>query len=140
MDASKLYRPEIPPTRKPHAVRAGLRYVRNRRDLLIPLLMMALVGTLAFEFQVTIPLMAHSAFHLGATGFGLLYAAMGVGAVASGLPLAGRVAGRVGTLTIAPAAFGVTLAAAAAAPGPVSAAVSLAFAGAASVVYSSTTN
>ncbi len=140
MDASKLYRPEIPPTRKPHAVRAGLRYVRNRRDLLIPLLMMALVGTLAFEFQVTIPLMAHSAFHLGATGFGLLYAAMGAGAVVSGVTLAGKVPGRVRTLAISAAAFGIALGAAALVPTPAGAAICLAVAGAASVVYSSSTN
>jgi MFS family permease len=140
MDTSKLYRPEIPPTRKPHAVRAGLRYVRNRRDLLIPLLMMALVGTLAFEFQVTIPLMAHSAFHLGATGFGLLYAAMGAGAVVSGVTLAGKVPGRVRTLAISAAAFGIALGAAALVPTPAGAAICLAGAGAASVVYSSSTN
>jgi MFS family permease len=140
MDASKLYRPEIPPTRKPHAVRAGLRYVRNRRDLLIPLLMMALVGTLAFEFQVTIPLMAHSAFHLGATGFGLLYAAMGAGAVVSGVTLAGKVPGRVRTLAISAAAFGIALGAAALVPTPAGAAICLGVAGAASVVYSSSTN
>ncbi|HEV7176339.1 MAG TPA: MFS transporter [Solirubrobacteraceae bacterium] len=140
MDASKLIRPEMPATRKPHAVRAGLRYVRNRRDLLIPLLMMALVGTLAFEFQVTIPLMAHSAFHLGATGFGLLYAAMGAGAVVSGITLAGKVPGRVRTLAISAAAFGIALAAAALVPTPAGAAICLGFAGAASVVYSSSTN
>jgi MFS family permease len=140
MDTSKLYRPEVPPTRKPHAVRAGLRYVRNRRDLLIPLLMMALIGTLAFEFQVTIPLMAHSAFHLGATGFGLLYAAMGAGAVVSGVTLAGKVPGRVRTLAISAAAFGIALGAAALVPTPAGAAICLAVAGAASVVYSSSTN
>ena len=140
MDVSKLYRPEIPPPRKPHAVRAGLRYVRNRRDLLIPLLMMALVGTLAFEFQVTIPLMAHSAFHLGATGFGLLYAAMGAGAVVSGVTLAGKVPGRVRTLAISAAAFGIALGAAALVPTAAGAAICLGVAGAASVVYSSSTN
>ena len=99
-----------------------------------------MVGTLAFEFQVTIPLMAHSAFHLGATGFGLLYAAMGAGAVVSGFTLAGKVPGTVETLAIAAAAFAVTLAGAALAPSAVDAAVCLAFAGAASVVYSSITN
>jgi MFS family permease len=140
MDVSRLNRPEARAARADHAVRAGLSYVRRRQDLLVPLLMMAIVGTLAFEFQVTIPLMAHSEFHLGATGFGLLYAAMGVGAVASGLTLAGKVPGRVRTLTIAAAALAVALAATAAAPGPVAAAVCLAFAGAASVVYSSSTN
>lgn len=140
MDASKLYRPEVRAARTRGAVRAGLSYVRSRRDLLVPLMMMALVGTLAYEFQVSIPLMAHSAFHLGATGFGLLYAAMGAGAVLSGVVLAGKVPGRVRTLAIAAAVLGLALTAAAAAPGPVSSAVGLAFAGAASVVYSSSTN
>ena len=140
MDPARLHRPETVPARTPAAARAGLRYVAGRRDLLVPLLMMALVGTLAYEFQVTIPLMAHSAFHLGATGFGLLYAAMGAGSVLSGLTLAGRLAPRVRTLTAAAAALGVGLAAAAAAPTPAAAAACLAFVGAASVVYSSTTN
>ncbi len=140
MDVTKLYRPDRRAARTPGAVRAGLRYVRRRRDLLIPLAMMAIIGTFAYEFQVSIPLMAHSGFHLGATGFGLLYAAMGAGAVVSGITLAGKVPGRVRTLTIAAAAFGIALAAAAAAPSPATEAICLAFAGAASVVYSSSTN
>lgn len=140
MDVSQLNRPDVRAARTRRAVRAGLSYVRGRRDLLVPLLMMAIVGTLAFEFQVTIPLMAHSAFHLGATGFGLLYAAMGAGAVVSGVALAGKVPGRVRTLAIAALAFAVALGGAALAPGAAAAAVCLAFAGAASVVYSSSTN
>jgi MFS family permease len=140
MDVGKLNRPDVRAARAPHAVRAGLSYVNSRRDLLIPLLMMAIVGTLAFEFQVTIPLMAHSAFHLGATGFGLLYAAMGVGAVIAGVTLAGKVPGRVLTLAISALAFAAALAGAALAPSPEGAAIGLAFAGAASVVYSSSTN
>jgi MFS family permease len=140
MDPRALHRPDTPPARTPRAVRAGLGYVRDRRDLLVPLLMMVLVGTLAYEFQVTIPLMAHGAFGLGATGFGLLYAAMGAGAVTAGLTLAGRVAPRVRTIAIASLAFSVALGAAAISPGPITAAIFLALAGAASVVFSSTTN
>jgi MFS family permease len=140
MDTTKLYRADVRAPRSPGAVRAGLRYVRSRRDLFIPLGMMAIIGTLAYEFQVSIPLMAHSAFHLGATGFGLLYAAMGAGAVVSGITLAGKVPGRVRTLTIAAAAFGIALTAAAAAPSPVTEGICLAVVGAASVVFSSSTN
>jgi Transmembrane secretion effector len=140
MDATKLYRADMRTPRSPGAVRAGLRYVRSRRDLFIPLGMMAIIGTLAYEFQVSIPLMAHSGFHLGATGFGLLYAAMGAGAVLSGITLAGKVPGHVRTLTIAAAAFGIALTAAAAAPSPVTEGICLAFVGAASVVFSSSTN
>jgi MFS family permease len=140
MDPRALHRPDTPPARTPRAVRAGFAYVQGRRDLLIPLLMMVLVGTLAYEFQVTIPLMAHGAFGLGATGFGLLYAAMGAGAVTAGLTLAGRVAPRVRTIGVASLAFAVALGAAAISPSPVTAGVCLAVAGAAGVVFSSTTN
>lgn len=140
MDVTKLHRSDARAARTPGAARAGLRYVRSRRDLLIPLAMMAIIGTLAYEFQVSIPLMAHSGFHLGATGFGLLYAAMGAGAVVSGIALAGKVPGRVRTLTITAGMFGIALTAAALAPTPVTEGICLAFTGAASVVYSSSTN
>jgi MFS family permease len=140
MDTSKLHRPEVPPARTPRAVRAGVAYVRGRDDLLIPLIMMALIGTLAYEFQVTIPLLAHETFHLGATGFGLLYAAMGAGSVVAGLTIAGRADPSIRTTTTAAAVFGVGLALAAIAPSPLTAALCLSAAGAASVVYSSTTN
>jgi hypothetical protein len=44
-----------PPTgREPGQLRQGPRYVRGTPGLLVPLLMMALVGTLAYEFQVTL--------------------------------------------------------------------------------------
>jgi MFS family permease len=132
--------PAIDPGADPQRVRAGLRYVRGRPDLLVPLVMMALVGTLAYEFQVTIPLLARGAFGLGATGFGLLYAAMGAGAVLAGLTVGGRVAPRLRTIAGAAAVFAVGLGAAALSPGPLTAAAFLALAGAASVVYSSTTN
>jgi MFS family permease len=140
MDTEALHRPDTPPARAPRAVRAGVRYVRGRRDLLIPLVMMALVGTFAYEFQVTIPLLAHQQFGLGATGFGLLYAAMGFGAVVGGLTVAGRVAPRVKTIAAAALVFAAGLSAAAVSPGPGTAAIFLAAAGAAGVVFSSTTN
>jgi MFS family permease len=140
MDTNKLHRPRTPPKRQPHAVRDGLHYVKERHDLLVPLTMMALVGTLAYEFQVTIPLLAHETFGLGATGFGLLYAAMGLGSVVAGLAVAGRVAPRVRTIAVAATAFGVGLALAAVSPTPATAAACLALTGAASVVFSSTTN
>jgi MFS family permease len=140
MDQAKLHRPTTPPRRQPHAVQEGLTYVKGRKDILVPLLMMALIGTLAYEFQVTIPLLAHETFGLGATGFGLLYAAMGFGAVVGGLTIAGRAQPRLRTITTAATVFGVGLALAAAAPSAATAALALALAGAASVVFSSTTN
>ena len=47
--------------------------------------MMAIVGTLAYEFQVTLPVVAKQTFHGGAATYGFLTAAMGIGAVCGGL-------------------------------------------------------
>lgn len=140
MDRARLHSTGVVPVRTPGAVRAGITYVRGETGLLVPLLMMAVVGTLAYEFQVTIPLLAHGVFGLGATGFGLLYAAMGAGAVVAGLALGGVVAPRVRTLAVAAVVFGAALAGAAVSPGPLVAAGCLAVAGGASVIFSSMTN
>ena len=81
--------PSPPSGREPGQLREGLRYVRRTPELGVPLLMMALVGCLAYEFQVTLPVMASQGLHVGATGFGFMTAAMGVGAVV-GRPAGGR--------------------------------------------------
>ena len=52
--------------------------------------MMAIVGMLAYEFQVTLPVVAKQTFHGGSATYGFLTAAMGVGAVLGGLVTATR--------------------------------------------------
>ena len=52
--------------REPGQLREGLRYVRQTPELGVPLLMMALAGALAYEFQVTLPVMARQGLHVGA--------------------------------------------------------------------------
>ena len=86
--------PSEPSPRSPGQLREGLRYVAGVRDLAVPLAMMALAGALAYEFQVTLPVMASRALHVGAGGFGFMTAAMGLGAVVGGLFVAAR--GRTG--------------------------------------------
>jgi len=71
-------------------LREGFRYVWSERLLRTPLLLMAVIGTLAFNFQVVIPLMSTKVFGLGAGGFGGLTAVMGAGAVLGGLAAASR--------------------------------------------------
>ncbi len=78
--------------------------------------MMALAGVFAFEFQVTLPVLAKQALDQGSEGFGLMTAAMGVGAVGGGLLVAARGKTGLRPLTIAAAAFGVVLLLAAMAP------------------------
>jgi MFS family permease len=132
--------PSSPVVREPGQLREGLRYVRGTPELAVPLLMMALVGCLAYEFQVTLPVMARQGLHAGATGYGFMTAAMGFGAVVGGLFVAAR--GRTGLLplTLAASAFGVVLLLAGAAPSLPVELAALALAGAASVSFMSTCN
>lgn len=109
-------RPSEPLPREAGQLREGLRYVRRAPGLLVPLLMMALIGTFAYEFQVVLPLFARGTLHGGAEAFGLMSAAMGLGAVAGGLYVASRDAVGLLPLTVSVAAFGVTILATALAP------------------------
>ncbi|MGH2858989.1 MAG: MFS transporter [Solirubrobacteraceae bacterium] len=139
MDSAKIMR-VTPSPRAPGQLRDGLRYVRHTPSLAIPLVMMALVGCLTYEFRVSLPVMADSALRSGATGYGFMTAAMGVGAVVGGLLVAAR--GRTGMRPMVTAAlgFGVALALATLAPTLGLELVALAFAGAGSIAFMSTGN
>ena len=105
-----------PQTREPGQIRAGLRYVRTEPELLIPLLMIAVIGALAWEFPISLPLLARSAFHGGAGTYGAMTAVMGAGAVVGGLITASRNRVRRRGLAIAAVGWGVAITAAALAP------------------------
>ncbi|HET9740056.1 MAG TPA: MFS transporter [Solirubrobacteraceae bacterium] len=106
MDPHALHTPE-PAKRAAGQVRSALRYVRRSPNLLIPLAMMAVVGTLSFNFQVLLPLLASLTWHGDAALYTTLAVAMGVGSVAGALATGTR--GRAGPrlLVGAAAAFGV---------------------------------
>ncbi len=103
MDKSALL-PSPPAHRAAGQLREGLRYVARTREIAIPLAMMTVVGTLAYEFQVSLPVFARQTFHGGAVVYGFMTAAMGVGAVIGGLVTAAR--GRTGLRPMVVAAFG----------------------------------
>ena len=134
MDTSELRR-TTPAERAPGQVRQGLAYVAHTTELLVPLMMLALVGTLAYEFSVVLPLMARGPLDGGPGTYGLLTSAMGAGAVVGGLVVAGH--GRTGLrpLTVAAAMFGAAILATAAAPTVAVALVALTLVGAASVTF-----
>jgi MFS family permease len=139
MDRSQL-KPSPPMIRSRGQLREGFRYVARTPELGIPLLMMGLVGMLAYEFQVTLPVFAQHVFHGGAETYGVMTAAMGVGAVVGGLMTAAR--GRTGlrAMVLASFIFGVVLFFAAAAPMLAVALVALALVGYASVSFLSMAN
>ena len=115
MNGALLY-PARPVKRQPGQIREGLRYVRDTPELLVPLLMIALVGTLAWEFQVTLPLMASNVFGGGAGAYGVMASVMGLGAVGGGLISAARARPRARALCIAAIGWGIAITAAAFAP------------------------
>ncbi|MGH8989537.1 MAG: MFS transporter [Acidimicrobiales bacterium] len=71
-------------------VREGLRYAWRTPGLRDPLLAMAVVGTLAFNFTTTLPLLAEYTFHGGAGTYSAFTVAMGAGAIVGGLAVAHR--------------------------------------------------
>src|SRR5262249_49074918 len=96
--------------------RAGLRYVRQTPELLVPLIMITVVGTLAWEFQVTLPLMAKHAFGGGAGTYGRSGSVMGGGAGGGGRVAAARPHPSGRALCLASIGWGLAITAAAAAP------------------------
>jgi MFS family permease len=71
-------------------VREGLRYALSRPELRTPLVLMAVAGTLAYNFSILLPLMTEFVFHAGPGEYGVLFSLMGTGAVVGGLVIAGR--------------------------------------------------
>ena len=61
-------------------LRAGLRYVWRRQDLLLTMILVFVVGTFGLNFQITTALLAKQVFHRTASGYGLLSTALAVGA------------------------------------------------------------
>ena len=116
-------------------VRAGLRYAWGSWELRVPLLMMAVVGTLSYNFIVILPLFAGSVFHRGGGTYGALTTAMGVGALAGALAVASRLRPRYQQLVLVTFAFGALAMAVAVAPTLLIALVLLVPMGAASVSF-----
>jgi len=79
-----------PVARKGGQLRAGFSYIRRTPALYVPLLMMAVMGTLSYNFSVVVPLMATVSLGGGTRSISTLMTAMGVGAMAGGLWVAAR--------------------------------------------------
>lgn len=139
LDTSRL-RPSPPAARAKGQLREGFAYIRGRADLAVPLLMMALIGCLAFEFQVVLPIVTDQTFQAGAGAYGLLTSAMGAGSIVGGLAIATW--GRTGTgpIVLAALGFGASLTVSAIAPNLAVLIVLMVVVGALSVMFTSITN
>ncbi len=95
---------------------AGFDYVRSSPILRNSLIMMAIIGTLTYEFTVSLPLLAQFTFGGDAGVYALLTSAMGAGAVAGGLYTAGQKRTSASMLPMAALLFGIAVLLVAASP------------------------
>ncbi len=130
--------PQVP--RERGAVRSALRHVAATPRLAVPLALMAIVGTLGYNFQTVLPLLAKFSFDGGATVYAALVSAMAIGSVAGALVTGAR--GRTSASVIAGAAlaFGVLSLLAAGAPTLALELPVLALLGAATVTFAASIN
>jgi MFS family permease len=116
-------------------VKEGLKYAAGRQQLWLPLLMMSVIGLLAFNFSVVLPVFAKDTFHGTGGTYGLLTSMLSVGAIVGSLAVGLVHHPRRQYLLFAALGFGVTSAATAAAPNVAVACVTLLVMGAAAFCF-----
>jgi len=115
IDPSKV-RPAPVTARGKGQVRAGLAYAWSIAELRVPLIMMAVIGTLAFNFQTVLPLFAVRDLDGQELTFSLLMSVVSVGSLIGALRSARRTSISVRTVSLASAGFGTSMLALAIAP------------------------
>lgn len=103
-------RPSPVAVRAKGQVRAGLRYARSVPELWVPLVMMSVIGTLAYNFQTVFPLFVTRDLGGGPSTFTLLFSVVSVGALAGALFSAGRKRISTRTVSYSALAFGASMA------------------------------
>ena len=87
-------------------LRAGVVYAWGNLPVRKTLVMMAIIGTFTYEFNVILPIFAEFTFKGGPSAYAAMTAAMGVGAVVGGLSVAGRTRTSQWSIVISAALFG----------------------------------
>jgi len=122
-------------------LRSGLRYAWGTPLIRTVLLSVVMVGTFAFNFTTTLPLLVQVTFHdEHASAYGYLLGAMGLGAVIGGLYVARRSRPTVKLLAGLGLIFGISMTVVALAPNMTVAAMALVVTGGSSIAFVSTCN
>ena len=140
---SLMRREELRPQRAPRAARAirdGLRFVWQSRELRRPLVLMSVLYLFSFNFSVLFPLFAERSLGGDAGTLGTLFSLMGVGSFVAALVLAGRANANERRLAAAASAVGLITLVVAFAPTAESAFVAMVALGAAAIVFLITAN
>jgi MFS family permease len=138
MRPAELHR-DPPKPRTKGEVRAGVRYVLSMPSLWISFVMLAAIGTLAYNFNVTIPLLVHAALRRNDVVYTILYAVFSFGAVVGALVVAQRSLVRMRHVVFGALALGLTMLVLAFVPGVDTAVPAVFLVGVASVLYSTAT-
>jgi MFS family permease len=112
----RLIRPLPRTARASGQVRAGLRYAWSDPTIRVTMLGLVVVSTLAFNFNLTLPLLVRGTFHRGSGAFGAMLAVDSAGSVVGSLVIAARRTASLRTTVIAMALFGACMLAMAGAP------------------------
>jgi MFS family permease len=114
--AADLRTPPVTPKGKGQ-VRAGLAYAWSIAELRVPLIMMTVIGTLAFNFQTVLPLFAERDLHGTELTFSFLMSVVSVGSLVGALRSAARKQVSVHTVSLTAVSFGFAMLALSAARG-----------------------
>jgi MFS family permease len=139
LDPTRLH-PTTPTARSRAQIRQGLGYAVGVPEIVRPLIMMAIVGTFTFEFEVSLPLLARVTFHGRADTYSLLLGAFGSGAALGGLYTAGAARTGVGRLARTAIGYAVAMGLLAAVPNLWTAVGACALVGAATITFLTTGN
>ena len=115
MRPAELRRVPVTPRGKGQ-VREGIRYVLSVPELWISFAMLAVIGTISYNFSVIFPLFVEKGLGGGDGAYTLVYSMFGLGALAAAIVVARRSYVQFRNVVVGAAAFGITLAAFAAVP------------------------
>lgn len=138
MRPEELHR-QPPKPRGKGEVRAGLRYMMSMPTLWISYGMLAAVGTLAYNFQVTLPLFVTRGLHSTEGMFTVIYSIFALGSVVSALVVAHRNLVQMRHIITGAIGMGVTMLMLAAAPNVAIAAPIMFIVGMTSILYMTAT-
>jgi MFS family permease len=115
MRSEELRRAPVTPKARGQ-IREGLRYVRSEPELFVPLAMLALVGTLSYNFQTVFPLFVTRDLGGSDAVFTALFSVVSVGSLVGALVTARRADAGVRRVGLASIGYGVTMGVMALAP------------------------
>ncbi|MDF2924776.1 MAG: arabinose efflux permease family protein [Paenibacillaceae bacterium] len=111
IEATPYVRPKKPGSGMMREIRDGFRYIAQDRLLSQTLLLLAVIGTLGFNFNVLIPAFTQNVLHMEEGTYGFLMSAIGVGSLIGALTISVRSkqGPRLGLIMICSAAVSVLL-------------------------------